>query len=80
MSHRQRVASCFEVGIENAAIAPALALAFFSPLAMIPAVVYGKTQNLLAVTIFVPWFQRKAEAQLTVPAGEPRLEGSGIPS
>ena len=80
MNHRQRVASTFEVGIENAAIAPALALAFFSPLALIPAVVYGKTQNLLAVTIFVPWFQRKAEAQLTVPAGEPRLEGSGIPS
>ncbi len=80
MNHRQRVASTFEVGIENAAIAPALALAFFSPLALIPAVVYGKTQNLLAVTIFVPWFQRKAEAQLPVPAGELRLEGSGIPS
>lgn len=57
----QRVASCFEVGIENAAIAPALAVGYFGPLAIVPAIVYGKTQNLLAVTLFVPYFQKKAE-------------------
>lgn len=77
LSHRQRVASSFEVGIENAAIAPALAISYFSPLAIIPAVVYGKTQNLLAVTVFAPYYQRRAqrEAELdgvrvTAPAAE----------
>lgn len=60
-SRPERVASCFEVGIENAAIAPALAIGHFGPLAIIPAVVYGKTQNLLAVTIFAPYFQKLAE-------------------
>jgi bile acid:Na+ symporter, BASS family len=60
-SRAQRVASCFEVGIENAAIAPALAIGHFGPLALLPALVYGKTQNLLAVTLFAPYFQRRAE-------------------
>jgi bile acid:Na+ symporter, BASS family len=60
-SRPQRVSSCFEVGIENAAIAPALAISYFGPLAIIPAIVYGKTQNLLAVTLFAPYFQKLAE-------------------
>jgi bile acid:Na+ symporter, BASS family len=60
-SRPQRVASSFEVGIENAAIAPALAISYFGPLAIIPAVVYGKTQNLLAVTLFAPYFRKQAE-------------------
>jgi BASS family bile acid:Na+ symporter len=59
--HPQRVAASFEVGVENAAVAPALAISYFSPLAIVPAVVYGKTQNLLAVTIFAPYYQRKAD-------------------
>lgn len=60
-SRPQRVASCFEVGIENAAIAPALAIGHFGPLAILPALVYGKTQNLLAATLFAPYFQKQAE-------------------
>lgn len=61
LPHRQRVAASYEVGIENAAIAPALAISYFGPLALLPAVVYGKTQNLLAVTIFAPLYARKQE-------------------
>jgi bile acid:Na+ symporter, BASS family len=71
LSRRQRVASCFEVGIENAAIAPALAISYFGPLAILPAIVYGKTQNLLAVTLFAPYFQKQAErdeARIPAPA------------
>jgi BASS family bile acid:Na+ symporter len=45
--------------VENAAIAPALAATYFNPLALVPAVVYGKTQNILAVTIFVRKFRRE---------------------
>jgi len=68
-SREQRIASCFEVGVENAAIAPALAATYFSPLAILPAVVYGKTQNLLAVLIFARRFNKQAEAE-TAAAGE----------
>ena len=72
-SRPQRVSACFEVGIENAAIAPALAISYFGPLAIIPAVVYGKTQNLLAVALFAPYFQRQAEREEAgVPAAMPR--------
>ncbi|MFC5747595.1 bile acid:sodium symporter family protein [Actinomadura rugatobispora] len=61
-NREQRIASCFEVGVENAAIAPALAATYFNPLAIVPAIVYGKTQNILAVTIFVRKFQKENEA------------------
>ncbi|NUL49268.1 bile acid:sodium symporter family protein [Cellulosimicrobium funkei] len=61
LSHPQRVAASYEVGIENAAIAPALAISYFGPLALLPAVVYGKTQNIMAASIFAPYFLRKAE-------------------
>ncbi|MFF5986673.1 bile acid:sodium symporter family protein [Prauserella flavalba] len=60
-NREQRIASSFEVGVENAAIAPALAATYFNPLAIVPAIVYGKTQNILAVTIFVRKFQRENE-------------------
>ena len=60
-SREQRISSCFEVGVENAAIAPALAVSYFNPLAILPAVVYGKTQNLLAVLIFTRRFQKENE-------------------
>src|SRR5699024_2454312 len=38
LNHRQRVAASYEVGVENAAIAPALAISYFGPLALLPAV------------------------------------------
>lgn len=63
-TREQRIASCFEVGVENAGIAPVIAAAYFSPLAILPAVVYGKTQNLIGVLIFVRHFQKQ-------PAPEP---------
>ncbi|WP_435154043.1 bile acid:sodium symporter family protein [Amycolatopsis sacchari] len=63
----QRIASCFEVGVENAAIAPALAAGYFGPLAIVPAVVYGKTQNLLAVMVFARRFQRRDQPAERVP-------------
>jgi BASS family bile acid:Na+ symporter len=61
-THRQRVASCFEVGVANAALTQVLIFNHFTPFAAIPAILYGKVQNLLAVTIFVSRFQRIAEA------------------
>ncbi|MCL6592331.1 MAG: bile acid:sodium symporter family protein [Alicyclobacillus sp.] len=57
----QRIASCFEIGVENAAIAPTLAVHYFGPLAAIPGILYGKIQNLLAITIFVRKFQNENE-------------------
>lgn len=62
-SREQRIASCFEVGVENAGIAPVIAAAYFSPLAILPAVVYGKTQNLIGVLIFVREFQKHPEPE-----------------
>lgn len=60
-NQRQRVASCFEVGVENAALTQVLIFNHFMPFAAIPAIVYGKVQNMLAITIFVARFQRLAE-------------------
>lgn len=60
-NHRQRVASCFEVGVENAALTQVLIFNHFTPFAAIPAILYGKVQNMLAITIFVARFQRVAE-------------------
>ncbi len=73
-NRQQRIAASFEVGVENAAIAPALAATYFNPLAIVPAVVYGKTQNILAVTIFARKFQKdnerlEAEEAAREPAG-----------
>jgi BASS family bile acid:Na+ symporter len=60
-SHKQRVASCFEVGVENASLSMVIALKHFSPLAAIPAILYSKLQHMLAIGIFVSRFQRVAE-------------------
>ncbi|GAB3497286.1 bile acid:sodium symporter family protein [Nocardiopsis coralliicola] len=74
-NRRQRIAASYEVGVENAAIAPALAATYFNPLAIVPAVVYGKTQNLLAAAVFAKKFLRdleRDEARAAEPgAGDP---------
>lgn len=57
-SAKQRVASSFEVGLGNAALGVFVALNHFSPLAAIPGVLSGKLQNMLAIAIFVPRFQK----------------------
>jgi BASS family bile acid:Na+ symporter len=57
-SYKQRKAICFEVGVENAALAMLIALRHFSPLTALPSIVYGKIQYIISSTIVVPRFQR----------------------
>ncbi len=56
-NYAQRKAICFEVGVENAAMAMLLALKHFNPLTALPSIVYGKVQYIITSTIFVPRFQ-----------------------
>lgn len=57
-SRKQRIAACFEVGVENAALTQVLLINHFAPLTVIPAVLYSKIQHLLAIGIFVSRFQK----------------------
>ncbi len=57
-NYAQRKATCFEVGVENAAMAMLLALKHFNPLTALPSIVYGKIQYIITSTIFVPRFQK----------------------
>jgi BASS family bile acid:Na+ symporter len=72
-SHRQRVASCFEVGVENASLSMVVAMNHFSPLAAIPAVLYSKLQHMLAIGVFVRHFQ-KMDAEAAGPAAASTLK------
>jgi bile acid:Na+ symporter, BASS family len=56
-NYAQRKAACFEVGVENAAMAMLLALKHFDALTALPSIVYGKIQYIVTSTIFVPRFQ-----------------------
>jgi bile acid:Na+ symporter, BASS family len=56
-NYAQRKATCFEVGVENAAMAMLLALKHFNPLTALPSIVYGKIQYIITSTLFVPRFQ-----------------------
>lgn len=70
-TYAQRKATCFEVGVENAAMAMLIALRHFSPLTALPSIVYGKIQYILTSTVFVPRFQNiedKEELEEAVPA------------
>ncbi len=70
-NYAQRKATCFEVGVENAAMAMLLALKHFNPLTALPSIVYGKIQYIITSTIFVPRFQNiedKEEVPEMVPA------------
>ena len=57
-NYKQRKAICFEVGVENAAMAMLVALRHFNPLTALPSIVYGKIQYIISSTIVVPRFQR----------------------
>ena len=57
-NYAQRKAACFEVGVENTAMAMLVALRHFSPLTALPSIVYGKIQYIITSTIFVPKFQK----------------------
>jgi len=57
-SYAQRKATCFEVGVENAAMAMLIALDHFNPFTALPAIVYGKVQYIIASTLLVSRFRR----------------------
>ncbi|MGA2956952.1 MAG: bile acid:sodium symporter family protein [Thermodesulfobacteriota bacterium] len=64
-TYKQRKALCFEVGVENAAMAMLVAVRHFSPLTALPSIVYGKIQYIITSTIFVPRFQRIEDEEVT---------------
>lgn len=67
-NYAQRKATCFEVGVENAAMAMLLALKHFNPLTALPSIVYGKIQYIITSTIFVPRFQKIEDEEEVVEA------------
>jgi bile acid:Na+ symporter, BASS family len=56
-NYAQRKAACFEVGVENAAMAMLIGLRHFNPLTALPSIVYGKIQYIITSTIVVSRFQ-----------------------
>jgi bile acid:Na+ symporter, BASS family len=81
-NYAQRKAACFEVGVENAAMAMLLALKHFNPLTALPSIVYGKIQYIITSTIFVPRFQNiedKEELPEMVPAKKAAVGGASEP-
>ena len=60
-SMRQRVATTFDVAVENASLATVIGLAHFGPLAALPAIFYGKLQHVFGIGIFVRKFQNMPE-------------------
>jgi bile acid:Na+ symporter, BASS family len=81
-NYAQRKAACFEVGVENAAMAMLLALKHFNPLTALPSIVYGKIQYIITSTIFVPRFQNiedKEELPEMVPVKRAAVGGASQP-
>ena len=56
-SYAQRKATCFEVGVGNAAMAMIIALRHFDPITALPSIVYGKIQYIIASTVLVSRFR-----------------------
>lgn len=56
-NYAQRKAACFEVGVENAAMAMLIGLRHFNPLTALPSIVYGKIQYIITSTVVVSRFQ-----------------------
>jgi BASS family bile acid:Na+ symporter len=57
-NYAQRKAACFEVGVQNAALAMLVALRHFDPLTALPSIVYGKIQYIVTSAFFVPRLQK----------------------
>ena len=76
-NYAQRKAACFEVGVENAAMAMLLALKHFNPLTALPSIVYGKIQYIITSTIFVPRFQKIEDEQETVEETPVKVAAAG---
>ncbi len=62
-NYAQRKAACFQVGVENAAMAMLVALRHFNPLTALPSIVYGKIQYIITSAIVVPRFQNIEDEQ-----------------
>jgi BASS family bile acid:Na+ symporter len=82
LSYAQRKATCFEVGVGNAAMAMLIALRHFNPLTALPSIVYGKIQYIIASTVLVSRFREiedkeeiLAEAKSQAAAGEVAAPG-----
>jgi BASS family bile acid:Na+ symporter len=70
---KQRVATTFEVAVENASLATVVALNHFSPLAALPAIFYGKLQHMFGIGIFVRKFQNMPELTQEEPLSEVKV-------
>ncbi len=57
-NYAQRKAACYEVGVQNAALAMLVALRHFDPLTALPSIVYGKIQYIVTSAFFVPRLQK----------------------
>ncbi len=74
---RQRVATTFDVAVENASLATVIALAHFGPLAALPAIFYGKLQHVFGIGIFVRKFQNMPELLKEEQAANPAALAKG---
>jgi BASS family bile acid:Na+ symporter len=63
-NYAQRKAACFEVGVQNAALAMLVALRHFDPLTALPSIVYGKIQYIVTSAFFVPRLQKLEDKPL----------------
>lgn len=70
-NYAQRKATCFEVGVENAAMAMIIGLRHFNPLTALPSIVYGKIQYIITSTVVVSRFQRIEDKEVIELAGAP---------
>jgi BASS family bile acid:Na+ symporter len=58
---KQRIAACFEVGVDNAALTMTLASRHFGPLAVLVSILYGKIMVIIGAVLLAPLFQRLEE-------------------
>jgi BASS family bile acid:Na+ symporter len=60
-TRKQRIAACFEVGVDNAALTMTLAGKYFGPLAVLVSILYGKIMVIMGSVVIVPLFGEKEE-------------------
>jgi BASS family bile acid:Na+ symporter len=59
----QRIAACYEVGVDNAALTMTLAFRHFGPLAALVSIVYSKIMVIGGSVVLAPIFRRIAERE-----------------
>lgn len=62
-SLKQRIAACYEVGVDNAALTMTLASRHFGPLAVLVSILYGKIMVILGAVVLAPLFQKIGDNQ-----------------